>query len=221
MPIRFQCAVCKHGIKVPDGAEGKRTRCPKCQALQQVPGAEEDEFRLKEPLDPDPPRKRPEPKPAPIPLASPEALEEWDEPEPNEFFADPNAPELIEARSEAAQKMKVPALAAIGTLGVGLLATLAYFFYIVATILSQEEVPGGMGQQVFLLAWTVCAMTLQGFGFFGLKQAHDLGNYGLAWAGFAVAGLPCSNLCCILSAPFCVWGMVLLADDSIQRHFRK
>jgi predicted Zn finger-like uncharacterized protein len=37
MPIRFRCESCESRIKVPDGAEGRRVRCPRCGHLQRVP----------------------------------------------------------------------------------------------------------------------------------------------------------------------------------------
>jgi predicted Zn finger-like uncharacterized protein len=39
MPIRFQCRNCDTRIRVPDGTEGKKVRCPRCSETQPVPGA--------------------------------------------------------------------------------------------------------------------------------------------------------------------------------------
>jgi predicted Zn finger-like uncharacterized protein len=38
MPIRFQCRSCDTRIRVPDGSEGKKVKCPRCSELQRVPG---------------------------------------------------------------------------------------------------------------------------------------------------------------------------------------
>lgn len=37
MPIRFHCEDCRARIRVPDGAEGRNVRCPRCGAVQRVP----------------------------------------------------------------------------------------------------------------------------------------------------------------------------------------
>jgi len=40
MPIRFHCFSCDARVKVPDGSEGKRMKCPRCGAVQRVPAAD-------------------------------------------------------------------------------------------------------------------------------------------------------------------------------------
>lgn len=37
MPIRFQCVHCSARMRVPDGSEGRRIRCPRCGHTQHVP----------------------------------------------------------------------------------------------------------------------------------------------------------------------------------------
>jgi predicted Zn finger-like uncharacterized protein len=37
MPIRFRCQSCQARIKVPDGTEGKKVKCPRCGGTQRVP----------------------------------------------------------------------------------------------------------------------------------------------------------------------------------------
>ncbi len=37
MPIRFHCQDCQAKIKVPDGAEGRKVKCPRCGAVHRVP----------------------------------------------------------------------------------------------------------------------------------------------------------------------------------------
>ncbi len=38
MPIRFECRRCESRMKVPDGSEGRKVRCPKCSLSQIIPG---------------------------------------------------------------------------------------------------------------------------------------------------------------------------------------
>jgi len=37
MPIRFHCDDCRAKIKVPEGAEGRKVKCPRCGAVHRVP----------------------------------------------------------------------------------------------------------------------------------------------------------------------------------------
>ena len=37
MPIRFHCGDCRAKIKVPEGAEGRKVKCPRCGAVHRVP----------------------------------------------------------------------------------------------------------------------------------------------------------------------------------------
>jgi hypothetical protein len=39
MPIEFICSECNQNLRVPDSAQGKQARCPKCGAVLTVPGA--------------------------------------------------------------------------------------------------------------------------------------------------------------------------------------
>lgn len=42
MSIDFPCSQCHRTIRVPDGSEGKKTKCPKCDEVQRIPGTETD-----------------------------------------------------------------------------------------------------------------------------------------------------------------------------------
>ncbi|WP_207394671.1 hypothetical protein [Bremerella alba] len=227
MPIDFDCAVCKHRIRVPDGAEGKRTKCPKCQAIQPVP-SESDELRLKDsPSEPQPPYSpstsdvfqltEPTPRPQePKPLA--DAMPDHE--------ADPYAPSFGEdavkvnaARIEAMEKLQTPVLICLILAGLGIAANLVTLIIAVINIVGD----GARGNDVLvqLASYSIgigFSIGLLGFACFSLMQARDLKNYGLAWAGFIITLLPCS---CFfpLSLPISIWGMMVLSDNSVQRQF--
>ena len=40
MPIQFECDSCGTGVKVPDGSEGRKVKCPRCNTMLLVPRAE-------------------------------------------------------------------------------------------------------------------------------------------------------------------------------------
>lgn len=59
MPIRFQCEDCQSRIKVPDGAEGRKVKCPRCGAVHPVPHPQ------MVPAAPEPVQEQYDPPPAP------------------------------------------------------------------------------------------------------------------------------------------------------------
>ena len=47
MPIEFACTHCAKQVRVPDGSEGKRCKCPECQSILNVPNLEVETFDIK------------------------------------------------------------------------------------------------------------------------------------------------------------------------------
>lgn len=227
MPIDFDCAVCKHRIRVPDGAEGKRTKCPKCSAIQPVP-SESDELRLKDsPGEPDPPRRsgvsdafQPKQPPPPKPESSPFAdFDSSDEANP---YASPYGEDAVKVNSErieAMEKLQTPVLICLILGGLGIASNLVTLMISAIGIIGDGA--RGNDAVIQLASYAIgfgFAIGLLGFACFGLLQARDLKSYGLAWAGFIITLLPCSCLF-PLSLPISIWGMMVLADNSVQRQF--
>ncbi len=52
----------------------------------------------------------------------------------------------------------------------------------------------------------------------GAIRMKQLQNLGLARAACIVGLLPC-NGCCLLTLPFGIWGLVVLARPEVQRYF--
>ncbi|MBI1249727.1 hypothetical protein GC197_18025 [bacterium] len=227
MPIDFDCAVCKHRIRVPDGAEGKRTKCPKCNAIQPVP-SESDELRLKDagedPFGPGPARKddpyRPSPPPPPQPT---ETFQDTYRPEGNNPYASPSTSTsqaaINQSRMEALEKIQTPALIGLILAGLGIACNVIFLVITVINVTAEGVRGGDLVVQLATYAITIgFSIGLLGFAAFGLMQARDLKNYGLAWAGFIITLLPCS--CCFpLSLPVSIWGMMVLSDSGVQRQF--
>ncbi|PQO36829.1 hypothetical protein C5Y96_06590 [Blastopirellula marina] len=227
MPIDFDCAVCKHRIRVPDGAEGKRTKCPKCSAIQPVP-SESDELQLKDsPAEVEPPRRpsvrdafqptKPEPtKPAKS------SFSDFDSNEAENPYAPTYGEDAVKVSSEhmeAMEKIQTPALICLILAGLGIASNLVTLVISAIGIIGE----GARGTDVVIqLAMYAIgfgfAIGLLGFASFGLMQARDLKSYGLAWAGFIITLLPCSCLF-PLSLPISIWGMMVLSDNSVQRQF--
>lgn len=227
MPIDFDCAVCKHRIRVPDGTEGKRTKCPKCNAIQPVP-SETDELQLKDsPGEPAPTRRSGvgdafKPRESSPPPQEKSPFGDMD----SDSSTNPYAPSYGEdavkvssARMEAMEKLQTPALICLILAGLGIASNLVTLIISVIGIIGE----GARGNDVViqLISYAIgfgFAIGLLGFACFGLMQARDLKSYGLAWAGFIITLLPCS--CCFpLSLPISIWGMMVLSDSSVQRQF--
>ncbi|PQO45616.1 hypothetical protein C5Y93_14355 [Blastopirellula marina] len=230
MPIDFDCAVCKHPIRVPDGAEGKRTKCPKCQAIQPVPSAQDDEFRLKESEFEDPPAGGSSASMtevlAPLPSRAPLSDEQRpkDVSASGDDFEDTYADDYSSqvganaARAEAFEKIQTPALISMILTGLGIVSDLVLSIVWTVSTLSDQDVEN---PAVWVTIGTIIfafAISLQGLALFGSYQARDLKNFGLAWAGFIIALLPCSFFF-ILNIPISVWGMTVLSDGGVQRQF--
>lgn len=47
MPIEFACSSCSKQVRVPDGSEGKKCKCPECQTILSVPKAETEAIEIK------------------------------------------------------------------------------------------------------------------------------------------------------------------------------
>lgn len=231
MPIDFDCAVCKHRIRVPDGAEGKRTKCPKCSAIQPVP-SETDELQLKDSLEEEEPPRRPsvrdafqpsEPEP-PKPPTKPEkkSFSDFESDEADNPYAPTYGEDAVKVsseRMEAMEKIQTPVLICLILAGLGIASNLVTLIISAMGIIGE----GARGTDVVIqLAMYGIgfgfAIGLLGFACFGLMQARDLKSYGLAWAGFIITLLPCSCLF-PLSLPISIWGMMVLSDNSVQRQF--
>src|SRR4051794_30693722 len=73
MPITIACSQCDKKLKVPDNLVGKKVKCPSCQAIIQVPAADEGDA----PPEDEGVTKRPASRPAPA-----RSSEDEDESEP-------------------------------------------------------------------------------------------------------------------------------------------
>jgi len=75
MPIRFHCNCCNARIKVPDGSEGRKVRCPACAYAQKVPAEADAVAASAATARPKPARKHAEPadnaEPKPVSVGPP------------------------------------------------------------------------------------------------------------------------------------------------------
>lgn len=241
MPIDFRCSNCQQTVRVPDGTEGKKTKCPKCQQLQVIPGNDP----LGSPAAPTPP-------PASQPPAKKESV--WDDltresssaasqPSSNPFGDGPDpfgpptdnpymspAPSSSSyvprsaSREEARSKLMGPAIGILVSNGLGLL-----FLGLGAVAILIEFLDGGFnanggGPEVLIMSFvqigipllfTIVTIT-------AMIRALAVRNYALVITGFILSITPCSGgICCLIGMAFGIWGIVVMNDDSVKAAFRQ
>jgi hypothetical protein len=83
---------------------------------------------------------------------------------------------------------------------------------------------GGIEQLItpgFLIGVCLFAMLLNAFVVFSMIQMMRLRSWGLALAGCIVAALPLSSsACCLLTLPFAIWAIVVLAKPEVKASFQ-
>jgi hypothetical protein len=45
-------------------------------------------------------------------------------------------------------------------------------------------------------------------------------RFGMALTGCIIAMLPCFDGCCIFGLPIAIWGLVVMFDETVRRHFQ-
>lgn len=220
MPIEFQCTRCREMIRVPDGTEGKRTRCPQCQDIQTVSG---DSFvvatatgRAKnlEPLGSENPfQDKPES----------EATYESPYESPTESLgssAPPQSSGQIRAAAQARLQMPVMICQVMMVLMLLMIVISAGFMLIMVAGLTHQA--GAAVGPLFAIMIGLVIFIEGGvivIGLYGLGHAANVGNHVWAWVGLIICAIIGSN--CMLLLPFAIWGMVVLADADVKKAFRK
>lgn len=204
MPIEFDCPVCKNAVRVPDGSQGKRTRCPKCQAVMQIPGPQEETF-----------------------AASPESPSQRNEPwgDSQNPFGSPAAPQAPwgsrDLKRNAKERLAVPVIGGLTLTALGLVSMFVVYGIIGALLLIPDlDFEIDEFELITQLVSAVVSVLMMIVTLIGLNSARKLENYGLAWVGFILAAIPCTSFCCFVSLPLAIWGMVVLADEDVKRAFK-
>ncbi|EAQ80840.1 hypothetical protein [Blastopirellula marina] len=213
MPTEFTCQVCKQQIRVPDGNEGKRTKCPHCSAIQPIPGGptsggssfsdSSNPYGGEPPPNPFAEGAAPSPTGEANPYASP-------------YSASSAAPRPI-AKEEAKGKIAVPAIVCMISFGLSIallgLAIIGTFINLANGMQPPEEAVVSLITCGFY--FLTCVV-----GLFMLYSTMNLRSSLQAWIGFILALTPCTNCCFIIGIPFAIWGMIVLSDAEVQRQFQ-
>jgi len=132
----------------------------------------------------------------------------------SEAVGDPST--ASQERMDAMEKLRTPTMIASFLVMLAILISLAYLAYVFCQMAGFFG-PPDIAAAVVQLISVVGSLVIQFITLAGLRSAINLNSYSWAWIGFILGMLPCTSGC--LAIPFCGFGMVLLADASIQRQF--
>ena len=129
---------------------------------------------------------------------------------------------------DAASQVTGPAIALMITTG------MAFLFYLLAVGMSlfagglgymmpspgDDPLSGMLGGVFGALIYGMFAL-LAGVAFFGALRMKQLRNYNLAMAAMIIAIVPCATyMCCLLTTPLGIWGLVVLLKPEVKAAFR-
>ncbi|PQO36831.1 hypothetical protein C5Y96_06600 [Blastopirellula marina] len=235
MPISFHCETCRRSICVPDGSEGKKTRCPNCYSIVQIPFSGSPKLSTMTEV----------PKESEFaPLVDDDPLgivgkteSRWDQPtqQPsiNPFADQPDLPASAPAtavlpKQPAPNKHKsIPSQAST----VSLLATILMLLSLImlipsllsigANVIALDDIGMGNPEQVGSLAGMITVFVLQILTIIALNEARTLRNYSTARTGMVLALIPCSNPATLLIIPLglAIWGVLLIHAPQVRDAF--
>ncbi|PQO47531.1 hypothetical protein [Blastopirellula marina] len=214
MAIEFSCGSCSAKFRIPDTMAGKKIRCPKCQAVQQVPGGEpepEIEYGFKNEGKAGDDFWSQIPDSSQMPAANP-----YDSPAP--AAARPQRRGLSPA--DARSRVAIPATALyVLSLGGFFLSIICAFFFALRWIFELDNVP--TQQRIATLIVGLIGLSLNYVTIQGANNMRALREPGSVWLTLILALLPCGSSClCPVAIPFAIWGIVLMCDRRISGHFR-
>ncbi|WDI44109.1 hypothetical protein [Bremerella sp. P1] len=241
MSIDFPCSNCHQTVRVPDGTEGKKTKCPKCQQVQVIP--DKNSFGSSSaptpPPAPEQPAKEesmwddlmPEPSSAPAPASSNpfgDAPDPFGPPADNPYMSPTQSsssyPRRGASREEARSKLMGPA---IGVLVCNVLGLLLLGVWAIATIIELQkgneinDTPEIVGASIALFIMFGLPFLLSLLCMAAMARAFAVRNYGLVMTGFILALTPFGGGCgCLIGMLFGIWGIVMMNDDSVKAAFR-
>ncbi|MEW4455476.1 hypothetical protein AB1L30_22595 [Bremerella sp. JC817] len=242
MSIDFSCSKCQRTIRVPDGTEGKKTKCPQCQEIQVIPNA---------PAGGLPPASPPKPEPS-----SEKSDSLWDSlssekdksptggAAPSNPFGETNDPfgpparnpyaspsshshaygQQAATRSAARAQLIGPAIGVLVSTVLGLLLNIVWW---IASMMQVENDAGindpeeRVGVYVVLCIMFGLPTLLSLFTCVAMVRAMQVRTYGLVMCGFVLSLTPFSGGCgCILAMAFGIWGIVVMCNESVKAAFR-
>ncbi|MEW4565112.1 hypothetical protein AB1K70_21485 [Bremerella sp. JC770] len=240
MSIDFPCSSCQKTVRVPDGTEGKKTKCPQCQQVQVIP--DKNSFGTTPTPTPPPPEQpgksesvwdgsgaettQPTPPAANNPFG--DAPDPFGPPVDNPYSSPVGSSAYMNrpvSRDEARSKLMGPAIGVLLCNGLGLILLLIWAAATIVEIQSGGDINDtaemvGAGIAIFImfglpfLTSLICVAAM--------IRAFYVRNYALVMTGFILSLTPFGGACgCFIGLFFGIWGIVMMNDDSVKAAFRQ
>ncbi|PQO47530.1 hypothetical protein [Blastopirellula marina] len=215
MAIEFSCGSCSARFRIPDTMAGKKIRCPKCQAVQQVPADEpEIEYQLKRDESGDDFWLQ---TPG-IATAPQQSLFESHAPAPTGSIT-ASAGRFDTAQEEVRRRVAVPAKAlySLGIAGI----VLHGLWFVVLLLLFLISDPTHL--IIFIVPHFGVFAIFAGMSYFvchGAKHFENLDRGQFVIPMLVISMTPlATNILFPVAIPFALWGFALISDPKVRRQF--
>jgi len=220
MPISFHCETCRRSICVPDGSEGKKTRCPECYSIVRIPFSGNTSLLSA----PDEPK-----------FATPEADDplgitgktesRWDNPEPAQAqpaTSSPTPPVSPSQPSDPSQQLTTLKILATALMAFGVITLVILLPFAVVRIMALVDQPTTDLIVLGKMAGIVVLFFVQLVTVIALNEARLRRNYTTARTGMILAILPFSNpsACLLLPLALAIWGLAILLKREVRATFK-
>lgn len=228
MPISFHCETCRRSICVPDGSEGKKTRCPNCYSIVRIPFSGSPKLLT----TPDVPEVAPLEEEDPLGITG-KTESRWDAPPPNQPspnpFAERPEPSPVESPQaplpgqprDTTQKQKILKALAIALMLLGVPSLVFGLLMIGVRVVVIFEYPTDDPRTLAALAGLITVFIVQVLTLIALNEARIMRNYITARTGMILAIIPFSYPAALLIVPLAlaIWGVAILYDPDVRAAF--
>jgi hypothetical protein len=223
MAIEFRCVQCQKQLRVSDDAVGKKARCPQCGTIQdavQQPGSDLIS-PVSFPAAPSSGRHDPGPKlsSATNPFSDSARQDSPFSHQAHNPYIAPStgyAP-VVPTRESIRIKLQTPATV-LQVIAIIAAVIQGCGVVVMFVALAAGAVP--MAETVVNLMLAAAGLAVTVVTGIGAQKMKNLENYPLAITAAALAALPCTSTCCIITIPIGIWALVLLIDPQVKNAFQ-
>jgi len=128
------------------------------------------------------------------------------------------------SRSDAAEKLKLPAILMMVSMGLGIAAQILSLALNVLGAGVGAAAGGDEGMMNILsgtigMVFNVIGMAIGGFVIFGMLKMMKLQSLGLVKGALIVGMVPCVSPCCLLGLPIGIWAMMTINKPEVSSQF--
>jgi predicted Zn finger-like uncharacterized protein len=131
-----------------------------------------------------------------------------------------------ESYENAKRRLMAPAicLIVIGTIGLVIDGFRIVVLIVQLATAGAAAMAGPFGDKMIMAAVAVMSLTASilwgALVLYGGVQMLRMRRFGMALTGCIIAMLPCFDGCCIFGLPIAIWGLVVMFDETVRRHFQ-